>query len=46
MIRIWLLLTSVVRTPNESEVMNIIGDVKGRTCVIIDDMVDTAGDAL
>jgi ribose-phosphate pyrophosphokinase len=29
--------------PNESEVMNIIGDVKGRTCVIIDDLVDTAG---
>ncbi len=29
--------------PNESEVMNIIGDVDGRTCVIIDDLVDTAG---
>lgn len=29
--------------PNESEVMNIIGDVKNRTCVIIDDIVDTAG---
>jgi ribose-phosphate pyrophosphokinase len=28
---------------NESQVMNIIGDVKGRTCVLIDDMVDTAG---
>ncbi len=28
---------------NESRVMNIIGDVKGRTCVLIDDMVDTAG---
>jgi ribose-phosphate pyrophosphokinase len=26
-----------------AEVMNIIGDVKGRTCVIMDDMVDTAG---
>ena len=28
---------------NESEVMNIIGDVDTRTCVIVDDMVDTAG---
>ena len=27
---------------NVAEVMNIIGDVKGRTCVIMDDMVDTA----
>ena len=29
--------------PNESKVMNIIGDVEGRSCVLIDDMVDTAG---
>ncbi len=28
---------------NEARVMNIIGDVAGRTCVIIDDLVDTAG---
>jgi ribose-phosphate pyrophosphokinase len=28
---------------NESQVMNIIGDVKGRTCVLVDDLVDTAG---
>ena len=27
----------------ESEVMNIIGDVKGRRCVLFDDIVDTAG---
>ena len=29
--------------PNESKVMNIIGEVKGRSCVLVDDMVDTAG---
>lgn len=29
--------------PNVSEVMNIIGDVSGETCVIVDDMIDTAG---
>jgi len=29
--------------PNESEVMFIIGDVKGKMAVILDDMVDTAG---
>jgi ribose-phosphate pyrophosphokinase len=28
---------------NESQVMHIIGEVKGRDCVIVDDMVDTAG---
>jgi len=28
---------------NESEVMNIIGDVKDRTCILVDDIVDTAG---
>ncbi|MDJ0927565.1 MAG: ribose-phosphate diphosphokinase [Gammaproteobacteria bacterium] len=29
--------------PNEAEVMNIIGEVEGKTCVLIDDMIDTAG---
>ena len=29
--------------PNVSEVMNIIGDVAGKQCIIIDDMIDTAG---
>jgi len=29
--------------PGESEVMNIIGDVAGRFCILIDDMVDSAG---
>lgn len=28
--------------PNEAQVMNIIGEVAGRTCVLMDDMVDTA----
>ena len=29
--------------PNEARVMNIIGKVEGRTCVLVDDLVDTAG---
>ena len=29
--------------PGESEVMNIIGDVSGRFCVLVDDIVDSAG---
>jgi len=28
--------------PNEAKVMNIIGDVRGRSCVLVDDLVDTA----
>jgi len=29
--------------PNVAEVMNVIGDVRGKTCIILDDMIDTAG---
>lgn len=28
---------------NVSQVMNVIGDIKGRDCIVVDDMVDTAG---
>jgi len=31
------------RKANESEVMHVIGDIEGRNCVIMDDMIDTAG---
>ena len=30
-------------TPNQSQVMNVIGQVKDRNCLIVDDIVDTAG---
>jgi len=29
--------------PNVSEIMNIIGDIEGKNCILVDDMVDTAG---
>ena len=29
--------------PNESEVMNVIGDIDGKTAVLVDDLIDTAG---
>ena len=29
--------------PNKSEIMNIVGDIKGKNCIILDDMIDTAG---
>lgn len=29
--------------PNVSEVMNVIGDFKGKNCILVDDMIDTAG---
>lgn len=29
--------------PNKSEIMNIIGNIEGKNCLLIDDMIDTAG---
>ncbi|MFM1581753.1 ribose-phosphate pyrophosphokinase [Helcococcus bovis] len=29
--------------PNESEILNVIGEFKGKNCIIVDDMIDTAG---
>lgn len=29
--------------PNKSEIMNIIGDIYGKDCILLDDMIDTAG---
>ena len=29
--------------PNKSEIMNIIGDIENKNCLIVDDMIDTAG---
>lgn len=29
--------------PNTSEVINVVGNVKGKTCLIVDDMIDTCG---
>jgi ribose-phosphate pyrophosphokinase len=31
------------QAPNVSEVMHVIGEIEGRNCVIMDDMIDTAG---
>lgn len=29
--------------PNKSEIMNIIGNIEGKNCILVDDMIDTAG---
>ena len=31
------------KAPNQSEVLNVVGEVSGRNCLITDDMIDTAG---
>jgi ribose-phosphate pyrophosphokinase len=31
------------RTANQVEVRSVVGEVRGRSCVLIDDMIDTAG---
>ncbi|XPE41320.1 phosphoribosyltransferase family protein [Shigella flexneri] len=37
------IITNVARRANVSQVMHIIGDVAGRDCVLVDDMIDTGG---
>ncbi|BDG62010.1 ribose-phosphate pyrophosphokinase [Caldinitratiruptor microaerophilus] len=32
--------------PNQAEIMNVIGDIAGKTCILLDDMIDTAGTIL
>ena len=29
--------------PGQSQVMNVIGDVKGKTCILVDDIIDSGG---
>ena len=39
----WRSSTSGVRAPNVAEVVNVVGEVEGRDCILADDMIDTAG---
>ena len=39
---VWEIIDKRRPQPNEAQVMHIIGDVKDRDCVIVDDIVDTA----
>lgn len=46
-LHVGLAMTDKRRTaPNVAEVMNVIGDVSGKTAIIVDDLVDTAGTAV
>ena len=46
-LHVGLAMTDKRRTaPNVAEIMNVIGDVSGKTAIIVDDMVDTAGTAV
>ena len=39
----WQLLIREDQTPGKSKVMNIIGNVKGKTCIMVDDIIDSGG---
>ncbi|MGE5443864.1 MAG: ribose-phosphate pyrophosphokinase [Ignavibacteriales bacterium] len=46
-LHVGLAMTDKRRTaPNVAEIMNVIGDVSGKTAIIVDDLVDTAGTAV
>ena len=37
------IVDKIRQMPGQSQVMNVIGDVKGKTCVIVDDIIDSGG---
>ena len=44
LLNVWLAIVDKRRPkPGQSEVMNIIGDVKGQTCILVDDIIDSGG---
>ena len=44
-LRLQLLINDVLK-PNVAEVMNIVGEIEGRTAIIIDDIIDTEEQSL